>query len=89
MSDEWGQAPETVPVCGVRHQDLTGLEPCCLAPNHDGDHRYWVQGRKPDGDGWFIRTYGDDNMAVQFLEMKGRCTDEEVAALIQYLEFAR
>lgn len=80
---------DTVLVCGHEHPDLTGLKPCCLEPNHDGEHRYWVQGRKPDGDGWYIHTYNEQNKTEQLLDLSASSTDEEVAAFIQYMELLR
>ena len=63
------------------------LQPCCLEPDHEGPHRFWVQ-EPSEGTDYGIRTYDPDGKAVQFLEVAGKFSPEEVAAIIQYLELA-
>ncbi len=48
-------------------------------------------GAEPHSEGtdYGIRTYGPDGKAVQFLEVAGEFSEEEVAAIIQYLELVK
>lgn len=70
--------------CGTE-SEMAGLNPCCLEPDHDGDHRFWVQ-EHSEGMDYGIRTYDSEGKAIQFFEVASEFSVEEVAAIIQYME---
>jgi hypothetical protein len=83
-------ADEDLKWCGAESELETNppLQPCCLKPDHDGPHRFWVQ-EESGGTDYGIRTYDPDGKAVQFLEVAGEFSPQEVAAIVQYLELSR
>jgi hypothetical protein len=75
--------------CGKKPQQrLSFLNPCCLAPDHEGHCRLWRQEESEEGYG--IQTFdAETGETIQFLEINGKFTDIEVAAVIQYLEVVK
>jgi hypothetical protein len=82
---------ESPPPEGFEH-----LEPCCRARGHKNRCLFWKQ--EPDGSGHGIHTYEIEGSikeglraeAIQFFDMKGEESEyEEVAALVQYLEWMK
>lgn len=85
---------DSLKFCGKHPQGrFDDLQPCCLELGHEGHCRLWIQEPSNDHESsavYGIRTYdAEDGHAIQFLEVNGESTPEEVAACVQYMELVR